>query len=96
MKFSFDTEFFQILFSRETPVQDINTEYYINGVGTFNLKIFDTKYLYQGVEYFRPFIRGFIALLIVLFNVRSALSFIRQDAGVVTDGFHTTYTRKDG
>lgn len=83
MKFSFDTEFFDTLFDDERPVTDIFTEYNIAGVGSFNLKVFDTKFFYDGVTYFRPFIRGFIVLLLAFYNVRMVLSFVRQDAGVV-------------
>lgn len=84
MRLNFDTEFFESLFDGEAVIQDKNEEYEIPNVGKFNLKFFDTKYFIQGVEYFRPFIRGFIALMICLFHVRMALSFIRQDAGFVT------------
>lgn len=83
MKFGFDTDFFDGLFDSERPVTDIFVDYTIPSVGDFRLKVFDTKYLYDGVSYFRPFIRGFIVLLMGLYNVRMALSFIRQDAGVV-------------
>lgn len=84
MKFSFDTDFFESVFAGESPVTDKYVDVDIPGVGTMNLKIFDTKYLIDGVTYFRPFIRGFIILLIALYNVKMMLGFIRQDAGVVT------------
>lgn len=83
MKFSFDTEFFDTLFDDERPVTDIFADYNIVGVGSFNFKFLDTQFLYDGVTYFRPFIRGFIVLLLAFYNVRMVLSFIRQDAGVV-------------
>lgn len=83
MKFSFDTEFFDTMFDDERPVTDVFADYTIPGVGKFNFKFFDTQYLYDGVTYFRPFIRGFVVLLMAFFNIRMILSFIRQDAGVV-------------
>lgn len=84
MKFSFDTEFFKNLFTDGQPVTDIEGDYYISGVGNFHLTFFDTKYFVQGVEYFRPFIRGFLVLLMALYNIKMVLGFVRQDAGVVT------------
>ena len=84
MKFNFDTDFFKGLFTGEQPVKDVNTDYYLPGVGTLNLKIFDTKYLIDGVTFFRPFIRGFLVLLMALYNIKQVLGFIRQDAGIVT------------
>ena len=84
MKFSFDTDFFENLISSEQPVTDVYMDYTIPGVGDFNLKVFDTNFFVQGVTYFRPFIRGFIVLLIAFFNIKMLMSFIRQDAGVIT------------
>lgn len=83
-EFSFDTEFFENLFEDGEPVTDIYTDYTIPGVGEFNLKVFDTEFLVQGVEYFRPFIRGFLVLLMGFYHVHMILGFIRQDAGRVT------------
>ena len=82
-QFNFDTDFFTSVFDDEKPVTDITTDYFISGVGNFNLKMFDSKFFIDGVEYFRPFIRGFLVLLMAFYNVRMMLSFIRQDAGVV-------------
>lgn len=84
MKFNFDTDFFENILVDGTPVTDINADYEISGVGTFNLKFFDTKHFIQVVTYFRPFIRGFIILLLAFYHVKMLLGFIRQDAGIVT------------
>lgn len=84
LQFNFDTDFFENIATDGTPVQDVEGDYSISGVGTFKLKFFDTKYLYDGVEFFRPFIRGFIVLLLAFYNIKMLLGFIRQDAGVVT------------
>lgn len=83
MKFQFDTEFFEGVFRDEQPVTDIDGTVNIPGVGDLDVKFFDTKYFVDGVTYFRPFVRGFIVLLLGLYNIRMLLSFIRQDAGVV-------------
>lgn len=84
-KFNFDTDFFEELGTGEAPVQDVTIDYKIPGIDkNFTLKVFDTKFLIDGVEYFRPFIRGFIVLMMALYNIRMWLSFIRQDAGVAT------------
>lgn len=66
------------------PVGDLTGDYNISGVGTLKLKFFDSSFFVSGVEFFRPYIRGFIVLLLCIFNVKMFLSFIRQDAGVVT------------
>lgn len=83
MKFGFDPTFMTNLFGGEQPVQDINADYHIAGLGTFNFKFLDTRFLYDGVSYFRPFIRGFVVLLMAIYNIRMALGFIRQDSGSV-------------
>lgn len=63
----------------ETPATDIEKNYNIHGVGTLKLKFFDTKYLIQGIEYFRPLIRGFVVFLLLLYNYYQILTFIGQD-----------------
>ena len=72
--------------SNSTQPSDIESEYYISGVGTFKLKFFDTSFLIKGVEYFRPFIRGFLVLLLIIYNWRQGLSFIGQDIGASNEG----------
>lgn len=82
MKFNFDTDFFENLIQGESAVTDIYFDYNIPYVGDFRLKAFDSKYFIDGVTYFRPFIRGFLVLLMAFYNIKQILSFIRQDAGV--------------
>lgn len=84
LRFNIDSVFFDNLFGVEKPVQDVYMDYAIPGVGSFNLKIFDTKYLIDGVSYFRPLIRGFMVLMMVLYNIRQIIGFFGYDAGVVT------------
>lgn len=95
MKFSFDTEFFESIFDDEQVVQDVLADYTISGLGTFKFKFLDTKYLYDGVTFFRPFIRGFLVLMMALFHIRMVLSFIRQDAGVVAGKSVSMSNRKE-
>lgn len=83
-KFGFNTSFFDKVLTDEEPVTDVEGDYNISGVGNLHLTFFDSSYLVQGVEFFRPIIRGFLVLLLAFFHIKSILSFIRQDAGVVT------------
>ena len=70
------------LFDRELAPEDVTEEYERTGVGTLKLKFFDSDYLIKGVAYFRPYIRGFIVLLLVLFSWQQIMSFIGQDPGI--------------
>lgn len=83
MKFNLDTGVFESLFNDEQAVTDTYMDYDIMGVGTFKFKVFDSKYLVQGVEYFRPIVRGFIVLMLFLYHVRQLISFFGYDSGVV-------------
>ena len=84
LKFSFDTEFFEHFFDGEQAITDTYVDYTIPGVGDFRLKVFDTKFLVDGVAYFRPFIRGFLVLMMFFFHVKQLIGFFGYDAGVVT------------
>lgn len=82
-KFNFNTDFFESALTGDgKPVADVESDYNIPGVGTMKLKFFDASYLVQGVEYFRPFIRGFLVLLMGLYHIKQILGFIGQDGGV--------------
>lgn len=74
------------LFSLEVAPEDVNTEYNIPGLGTMYIPILETKFLIDGVAYFRPYIRAFLVLLLVLYNWNNVLKLIDQDAGIA----HTT------
>ena len=82
-QFQFNTDQFVALFTNETSIADKDAAYTLHGVGTFNLKFLDTSFLIQGINYFRPFIRGFLVLLMLIYHVRMIMGFIRQDAGAV-------------
>lgn len=84
MKFNIDTGVFETLFSNESVVEDTYVDYTIPGVGAFHLKVFDSSFFVDGVTFFRPFIRGFIVLLLFLFHVKQVIGFFGYDSGVVT------------
>lgn len=84
MKFGINTGVFESLFQSESAVTDTYVDYNISGVGNFNLKVFDSKFLVDGVTFFRPFIRGFLVLMMFLFHVKQLIGFFGYDAGVVT------------
>lgn len=83
MKFNVDTSMFESLFTSEKPVDDVYVDYGVHGVGNFNLKVFDTKYLIDGVAFFRPIVRGFLVLLMFLYNIKQLIGFFGYNAGVV-------------
>lgn len=83
MKFGIDTGFFEGIFRGESAVDDVKGNYSIPGVGAFNLTFLDASWIVQGVTYFRPFIRGFLVLLMMLYHVKQLLGFFGYNAGVV-------------
>lgn len=83
IKFGIDTEVFENLFTDEEAVTDVEGDYSISGVGTFNLTFLDTSFFVQGVDYFRPFVRGFLVLMILLYHIKQIVSFFGYDSGVV-------------
>lgn len=96
MKFNVDTGFFESMFDDSEAVDDVYADYTIPGVGTFNLKMFDAEFFVDGVTYFRPFIRGFLVLLMALFHVKQLIGFFGYDAGVVTGRNDHIKSAKEG
>lgn len=80
----------------ESEVEDIYSEYNLFGVGSLNLKFFDSSILTQAVEFFRPILRGFTALMLVLYNYRQTLSFIGQEGAISAGLSNKTITNKEG
>ena len=66
------------LFTREKPLDDVVINYEIPGLGEFELTILDKEWLHTGVAYFRPIIRGWLTLLLVIFAWNNILGLIRQ------------------
>lgn len=98
-KFGFNTSFFESLFTGEgQPVTDVEKDYNIPGVGNMKLKFFDAKYLVDGVTFFRPFIRGFIVLLMCMYNINMLLSFIGQHSGINPESGerYSTHAKRKG
>lgn len=83
VKFNMDVSAFENLFQTELAVSDTYVDYSIPGVGNFRLKVFDSSFFAQGVAYFRPIIRGFLVLMMLLFHVKQLIGFFGYDAGVV-------------
>ena len=83
LKFNLNTTVFESLFDSESAVEDIKTNYTILGVGTFELKMFDASYFRDAVAYFRPFIRGFLVLLMFLYHIKQLIGFFGYNSGVV-------------
>ena len=77
------------LFSSSNAPSDVSSNYTISGVGSMNLKFVDYKYLVNGVDFFRPFIRGFIVLLLFFFNIRQALSMFGLSSGEIASTAET-------
>lgn len=80
----------------ELPASDIEENYNIYGVGTLKLKFLDTTYLAQGVERFRPVIRGFVVLLLVLYNYYQVLSFLGQDPRIASHDINSAQEHMKG
>jgi len=66
----------------EESISDTKANYTISGVGTFNLTFLDSTFLKQGIEFFRPLIRGFVVFLLILYNYKQILTFIGQDPSI--------------
>lgn len=59
----------------------------LNGIGNVQFKAFDNKFLLQGINTFKPVIRGFIALMLVFFNMNQLLNVIGQGSITQMLGF---------
>lgn len=84
-RFGFQEFHLDSLANTSSAPTDISGNITIGGK-SFNVKFFDTKYLIQGVNYFRPFIRGFIVLLLLFYNYKMFLGFIGHSIGVAPKG----------
>lgn len=83
LRFGIDSAIFVGLFDSSSPVEDTYADIPIPGVGTFKLKLFDASFFVDGVAYFRPFIRGFLVLMMLLYHIKQLIGFFGYDAGVV-------------
>lgn len=84
------------LFEREVAPEDVTGDYNIPGVGTLKLKFFDSEFLIKGVALMRPYIRGFLVLLLILFVWRQVLTLIGQDPSIAHHAHENYQSWKEG
>lgn len=77
-------------------ITDTTGSYTISGVGTFNLTFLDTSFLKQGIEFFRPLLRGFIVLMLLLYNYKQILTLIGQDPNIAHNAQQNYQSWKEG
>jgi hypothetical protein len=70
------------LFSSSSSPANI-TGTYNGGLWMYNGAFVNMAWLVQGVEYFRPYIRGFLVLLMFFYNIRQALSMFGLSSGEI-------------
>lgn len=56
------------------------------GLFSYSGKFVDYSFFKIGIDYFRPYIRGFVILLLCLFNIRQAFSMFSLSSGDTTEG----------
>lgn len=83
------------LFDTSAKPTDVTAEYNIHGLGTMTLPFANYKYLADGVNFFRPYIRGLIVLLLFFFNVRQLMSMFGLDTGEMTHWVNNSRGRDD-
>ena len=66
------------IFGTEAEITNQEGTIQVSGY-TFNGIVFDSSFLLQAVNTFRPAIRGFIIFLLVLYNINQFLRFIGQE-----------------
>lgn len=70
------------LFSASSAPDDIEGSYSVGGF-SYTGKFVDFKFLIEAVETLRPFIRGFIVLLLFFYNIRQALGMFGLHSGEI-------------
>ena len=84
------------LFDREVAPEDVTEEYNLPGVGKLQLKFFDTDFLISGIAMMRPYIRGFLVLLLIMFVWRQVITLIGQDPGIAAHSYNEYKSWKEG
>lgn len=64
--------------STDLSAEEVN--YNIHGIGAVKVKGFDNSFLIGGINKFKPFIRGFVVLMLVFFNFNNLLNLIGQSS----------------
>lgn len=67
------------IFSVEKEPGNISTEYYIRGLGKSSYTFVNYHYLISSVNFFRPFIRAFLFILLLFFHYSQIMSLIKQE-----------------
>lgn len=75
--FSIEPEVIKSGFKDSESVGDLEATYQLPGY-TYSGKFFDASKLRSAVEQFRPYIRGFLVILLVLFVINQVLSIINK------------------
>lgn len=70
------------LFEQEAEPEDITETYYINGLGNVRYTFIDLSFFKQGVEYFRPIIRGVLILWMFFYNMKQAFLTFKFNSGI--------------
>ncbi|MGN0517546.1 MAG: hypothetical protein ACI4II_02340 [Acutalibacteraceae bacterium] len=72
-----------------TEIADHTGSVDIYGLGTFEGTFFKAEYLVKAVTTFRPYIRGFITLLLIFYNIRQFFGLFKisyvDDGGNASD-----------
>ena len=78
------------ILGRSTEIADHTGSVDVYGLGTFNGTFLKVDYLVTAVTTFRPYIRGFLALLLIFYNIRQFFGLFRiafiDDGGNASDG----------
>ena len=64
------------IFQGEAFIEDVEVGLSLPYVGSFGFKIIESKYVNQGIEVFRSFIRGWIILMVLFYHLNEFYSFI--------------------
>lgn len=84
------------LFDREVAPEDVNGEYNLPGVGKLQVKYFDSDFLISGIALMRPYIRGFLVVLLIMFVWRQVMTLIGQDPGIAAHSYNEYKSWKEG
>lgn len=74
------------VFKGERFIEDISANLSLPYIGSFNFKIIESKYVNDGVQYFRSILRGWVILMMLFYHMNELFAFIgqRQATGLVS------------
>lgn len=82
-KLGIDVYNFDNLFSSSQAPADIKGSYTAGGIWSYEGVFVDMSWVVKGVAEFRPYIRGFIVLLLAFFNIRQAFGMFGLSSGEI-------------